>query len=409
MWCAVLGLVFATLPAVPAAAAAPVCQPAASRVVADVPWPQQRYDYGAIGRLADGHGITVAVLDSGVDGAHPQLRDRLTGGVDLVDGGNGRVDCVGHGTAVASVIAARPRSGSGLRGLAPGVRILPIRVTDRHDSDGEVVGSGLDAKGIAQAVHRATAARVDVINLSLSTGTDERELREAIAAAVAADIVVIAAAGNGHDQGDPIPYPAAYPGVLGVGAVDASGHRVATSQVGTYVDLVAPGERVVGAQPGGGHAELTGTSLAAPFVAATAALLRQYRPDLDAAGVVRRLLATADPAPGARPSPDYGYGVLNPLRALTEVLPAGAAPPRTTPVASPPPLVAAPAGVSMSMAVSVAAGVVSAAVLLSLVAATMSAGRRRRWRPGTLPPVPNALPTHTSPPGRSRIGGHHVG
>ncbi|MFC7482052.1 S8 family serine peptidase [Luedemannella flava] len=309
----------------------------------------------------------------------------MTGGTDLVDGGNGRVDCVGHGTAVASVIAAGPRSGSGLVGLAPGVKILPIRVTDRHDSAGEVVGSGLDAKGIATAVRRAIAARVDVINMSLSTATDDADLRSAIEDAIAADIVVVAAAGNAHDRGDPKPYPAAYPDVLGVGAIDASGYRVATSQVGTYVDIVAPGERVTGAQPGGGHAEMSGTSLATPFVAATAALLRQYRPDLDAAAVARRLLASADPAPGGRPSPEYGYGVLNPLRALTDVLPAAAARPRATPPAPSESAIAAPTGLSMSTAVPVAGAVISIALLVTLVAATVSVGRSRRWRPG-IPP-----------------------
>lgn len=379
----VAGLVAAQVGA-PPAQAAPVCDlTKAGRVLADKPWPQTRYDYAAIAALADGHGVTVAVLDSGVDASHPQLRNAVVAGADLIDGGDGRVDCVGHGTAVASVIAARPVSGTGLRGLAPGATILPIRVTDRHDSDGEVVGTGLDAKGVAAAVHQAISRHAQVINLSLSTTVDDPDLRAAVADAVAADIVVVAAAGNAHEQGDPMPYPAAYPNVLGVGAIDQSGQRAATSQVGSYVDLVAPGAAVVGAQPGGGHAEMSGTSLAAPFVAATAALLRQYQPDLDAAAVARRLIATADPAPGGRA--DYGRGVLNPLRALTEVLPAAASHPSTTA-----PLSAAPApmtakGLPLGTATVVAAALAAAGLLMALAAATIPAGRRRRWRPGVLP------------------------
>ncbi|GAA1753649.1 hypothetical protein GCM10009681_25780 [Luedemannella helvata] len=374
----------AVLPAVPAAAA-PTCEPATSyRAVTDVPWPQRRYDYASIARLADGRGVTVAVIDSGVDADHPQLRGRVAAGVDLVDGGNGQVDCVGHGTAVASVIAARPRSGSGLRGLAAGATILPIRVTDRHDSDGDVVGSGLDAKGVATAVRRAILARVGVINLSLSTTTDDPALRDAIADAVAADIVVVAAAGNARERGNPTPYPAAYPGVLGVGAIDESGQRVAASQVGSYVDIVAPGAQVIGAQPGGGHAAMSGTSLAAPFVAATAALVRQYRSDLDAAAVARRLLATADPAPGARRAADYGHGVLNPLRALTDVLPVGAA--RAPAAGGVPtrPTTAAVGSTGLGRAFGVGGVLVAAGGSVALIAMFVPAGRRRRWRPGVL-------------------------
>src|SRR5690242_17138073 len=119
-----------------AVAAPPDCvEPAARQISADVPWPQRRYDYAAIARLADGRGVTVAVLDSGVDATHPQLRGAVRAGADLVSGGDGRTDCVGHGTVVASLIAARSSVGAGLRGLAPAATILPIRVTDRHDAD----------------------------------------------------------------------------------------------------------------------------------------------------------------------------------------------------------------------------------------------------------------------------------
>jgi subtilisin family serine protease len=109
-----------------------------------------------------------------------------------------------------------------------------------------------------------------------------------------------------------------------VGAIGQNGTRVAASQVGPYVDIVAPGEAIVGAAPRSGHQVRTGTSFATPFVAATAALIRARYPQLNQIEVVHRLLATADPASGGQPSPDYGYGVVNPLRALTEVLsPAG--------------------------------------------------------------------------------------
>ena len=135
-------------------------------------------------------------------------------------------------------------------------------------------------------------------------------------------MVVVAAAGNNGttEKGNPTPYPAAYPGVIGVGAITRDGVRAAFSQHGDYVDLVAAGEGVTMAAPGSGHTARQGTSFATPYVAATAALLLQRFPGLTPAQVQRRLVATADPAPGGRRSDEYGYGLLNPYRALTETL-----------------------------------------------------------------------------------------
>jgi len=202
-----------------------------------------------------------------------------------------------------------------------------------------------------------------------------------VAEALAADIVVVAAAGNQHDHGDPTPYPAAYDGVVGVGAVGPDSVRIASSQIGSYVDIVAPGTQVIGALPTAGHAIFEGTSFAAPFVAATAALIRARWPELHQGDVVRRLLATADPAPGGRPSAEYGYGVLDPMRALTEVLvPAGAVP-SLSPLPSLVP-VAGRAGAPAPVALGVAVALVAAAGGIVAVAIAVPAGRRRRWRPG---------------------------
>jgi subtilisin family serine protease len=148
------------------------------------------------------------------------------------------------------------------------------------------------------------------------------------------------------------------------------------------VDIVAPGTDVVGALPTGGQARYEGTSFATPFVSATAALIRARWPQLHQADVVRRLLATADPAPGGHPSPDYGYGVLDPVRALSDVLVAAAPAPAPVPVPAAVPAPARPAEpVSAAL---VATGVLlAAAAAIAAVAVAVPAGRRRRWRPGT--------------------------
>ncbi|MGE5830589.1 MAG: S8 family serine peptidase, partial [Micromonosporaceae bacterium] len=216
---------------------APDCAVAPAMSIADVPWPQQRYDLDALSQITDGTGIIVAVVDSGVDAIHPQLRGRVLAGADLLaPAGDGRLDCVGHGTAVASIIGAGRRPGAGLRGLAPGVKILPVRVSERLEVDGAATGRGVDAAGLADGIDRAVAGGARVVNLSISVGVDDPQLRRSVAQAQAADVVVVAAVGNQHEQGDPTPYPAAYPGVVGVGAIGPDGNRTATSPIGSYVD-----------------------------------------------------------------------------------------------------------------------------------------------------------------------------
>ncbi|QGN45827.1 type VII secretion-associated serine protease mycosin [Micromonospora sp. WMMD558] len=365
--------------------AAPACAAplAPARPITTVPWPQQRYAPERLAPLATGAGVTVGVVDSGVDSRHPQLAGRVRAGTDLLDpGGDGTRDCAGHGTGVASVIVAARQDGVAFHGLAPQARILPVRVSEQQVVDGRESGRTVSARDFARAIRWAVDNGAEVLNLSVVLYVDNPAVRDAVAHALARDVVVVAAAGNLHESGDPRPYPAAYAGVLGVGAIGVDGVRSSFSQVGPYVDLVAPGSDVVTAAPGQGHHRAEGTSYAVPFVAATAALLRQYRPDLDATEVAERILATTDPAPGA----GYGAGVLNPYRALTE---SGGGPARTRPAAAllderaDPALLAQQArrAASRDRALLVAAiggGTVTAAVLLALV---LPRGARRRWRP----------------------------
>jgi type VII secretion-associated serine protease mycosin len=387
---AVLGLVIIlAFQFVPGHAAASVAnaacatQPAAT--IAALPWAQEHYDLAALAQVTNGAGVTVAVLDSGVDSTHPQLRNAVQAGQDMLNrASDGREDCVGHGTAVASLIAARPVPGVAFQGVAPGAGILPVRVSEQVQDDATVTGDG-DIRDLAAGIRAAMASRPRpaVINLSISTAADHPELRSAVAAALDADIVVVAAVGNQHERGDPAPYPAAYEGVVGVGAIGPTGQRLPASQVGSYVDIVAPGDQVVAAAPGGGHLVFQGTSFAAPFVAATAALIRARYPELRRDDVARRLLATADPAPGARPSPAYGYGVLNPLRAVTEVVePVAAAPAPVAPAEVRPVTPAAGATPAISTTLGAAALLVLAAAAVATLAAAVPLGRRRRWRPG---------------------------
>jgi membrane-anchored mycosin MYCP len=369
--------------------AAPVCTeiPPGGRIT-DLPWAQQRLAPERLTPLADGSGITVAVIDSGVSRNHRQLRGRVLDGRDFLDSGpDGTLDCAGHGTAVASLIAAGPPPrGIAFRGLAPGVKILPVRVSEQHTIDGETRGKTASVSDFAAAIRwAADEGDADVLNLSVVLNRDEPAVRAAIAFAMARDVVVVAAAGNSYDQGNPVPYPAAYEGVIGVGAIGPDNVRQDYSQVGPYVDVVAPGGDVTVAWPDGRYSVQSGTSYATPFVAAAAALVRDYRPDLTAREVARRIVATADPAPGGDRSEAYGNGVVNPYRAVTETVGLGA-PVRVKPLpakAVDPAVVAAQQrrAESRERALLIAAVGGGVAVLVLVFALVLPRGARRRWRP----------------------------
>lgn len=292
-------------------------------------WEDRQLDPARAWPVSTGAGVLVGVIDSGVDTDHPQLAGRVLEGFDFVRNVFGaRFDCAPHGTAVASIIAAGPAAGTGFHGVAPGVRILPVRVTDRDRLD-ESDRSSVRPETIGTAIRYAVDRGVRVINMSLTVFRDIPEIRDAIRYARSRDVLVVAAAGNLNGEGNPTPYPAAYEGVLGVGSIDAAGARADTSQVGEYIDLVAPGVKVTAADPGRGHELWEGTSFAAPFVTGTAALVRAAYPRLTADQVADRLVRTAGVARGGVGSTEYGHGVVDPYRAVTDT----AVGPTSTPAA----------------------------------------------------------------------------
>jgi type VII secretion-associated serine protease mycosin len=262
-----------------------------------------------------GAGVTVAVLDSGVDANHVDLRGQVLPGADFVDGTtDGRKDPVGHGTTVAALIAGRSDDSSGVEGVAPRTKILPVRVLDSQNKY-------RDATNVAKALRWAVDHGADVVNMSLGGGVRSPALADAIDYAYRHNVVVVACTGNQLPGGTKdVWYPAREPGVVAVAGL-AEGGDEPTLWSGTLTGpdtvLVAPAVNVLGAKPGG-YWRVEGTSFAAPLVSATAALIRSRWPGLSADNVVNRLIVTAvDLGPPGRDD-QYGYGEVDPVAALTD-------------------------------------------------------------------------------------------
>ena len=340
------------------------------------PWAQRRLGFERVWPITQGAGVTVAVVDTGVDGIQPFLKGAVRPGYDVVNhGGVADTDCNGHGTFVAGLIAARPIVGYGFAGVAPAATILPIREANSTGTS--------SAEVLAKCIRAAVERHVQVINVSITAPLPAPDLVSAVNYALRHNVLVVAAAGNDFASGNGPQYPAASPGVLAVGAVDASGQRATFSESGSYVSVVAPGTGLIGPGAGGvGLVSESGTSFATAYVSGVAALVRSYYPKLSVPQVIRRLEATADQPPGKLPTAGLGWGEVNPYAAITAMLPApeGRPDPASTRVAGPPP---PPARSGSGRAVmGVAVGGSALAVLILLCGQVVVRGRRRGWRPG---------------------------
>ncbi|WP_055589966.1 S8 family serine peptidase [Streptacidiphilus griseoplanus] len=294
-------------------------------------WALTKYDAPrSVWPVSKGQGVVVGLIDSGVSATHQDLVGQILPGTDLSGAsgasGDGRVDELGHGTEMASLIAGHghgPGHGDGVMGLAPAARILPVRVTT------SLVGDLRQGETrLADAIRYAVDHGAKVVNMSLggASGRDT-ELRAAVRYAVDHDVVLVAGTGNGGYAR--VAYPAAFPGVVAVGAVQEDGSVWSGSNHGPEVTITAPGVRIVAAGKDGPDKYRIGdgTSEATAYVSAVAALVRAKYPSLSAGQVINRLIrsAVAPPDGSKAPNDRYGYGIVSPRRALTDDIPAGPA------------------------------------------------------------------------------------
>ncbi|MFC9324689.1 type VII secretion-associated serine protease mycosin [Kitasatospora sp. NPDC057015] len=295
--------------------------------IRDQQWHLDAMKAPEIWQTSKGAGVTVAVIDSGFKLDHPDLAGQFLPGKDFsgLPGGVGD-DKEGHGTGIAGIIAGTGKGlgGKGAFGLAPAVKILPLKIQNAGNS-GSRVTSAEFLKEIDQAIVYAADQGAKVINISQAgsassfSAADINDLKAAVAHASSKGSLVIAGAGNSAKDGNPVMYPAALPTVVAAAATDRNGVVTDESERGSQIDLAAPGMDIYRPCTGpSGYCKSHGTSDATAIVSASAALLWSVHPDWSPNQILRVLINTAGkPQDGSARTDLIGYGTVRPRIALT--------------------------------------------------------------------------------------------
>jgi len=252
--------------------------------------------------------IVVAVLDSGVDLNHPDLKENLIPGYDFINDDPEPMDDNGHGTLVAGVIAAKGENGEGIAGVSWYSKIMPIKVVDSQ-------GSG-HYFNLAQGIIYAVENGAKIVNLSVGGYTYSEALKEIVDYALSQGCIIVA--GVGDDNFNIPVFPAAYPGVIGVGATGEKDEVSTDSNYGGFLDLYAPGKEIYSTLPGSQYGYGSGSSLAAAYVSGLVALLISADQSLGRQRIEEILYATGDYIPDKFKG-NYGHGRTNAYRAMTVV------------------------------------------------------------------------------------------
>ncbi|MFI0239811.1 type VII secretion-associated serine protease mycosin [Streptomyces sp. NPDC016845] len=310
---AVIGVVLAGVTVTPASAAS----------VRDRQWYLDAMHAEQMWKTSTGKGITVAIIDTGIDSDLADLRGQVLPGKDYSRSSGGEhTDYDGHGTSMGVLIAGTGAKGAatGSYGLAPGTKVLPIRLP--YPNEHTRSGGNPDSYPtyMSKAIRYAADSDAQVINISQGSTDNSPELTKAVAYALSKGKLIFAGVGNTGAGANELEYPAATPGVVGVGAIDKDLKKTSESQSGPQVDVVAPGARMIAACTGKtGVCESHGTSDASALASASAALIWSKHPDWTNNQVLRVLLNTASgPVSGKKRTDDIGYGAVRPRIALTD-------------------------------------------------------------------------------------------
>lgn len=250
--------------------------------------------------------VPIAILDSGVDPDHEDLKDRILIGYNAFKDNDEFFDEHGHGTHVAGITAATTNNVTGIAGVSWFNPLLPVKVLNENAE-----GTAFE---VANGIRWATDNGAKVINMSLGDTYDSRIMYDAIRYAYNHDVVLIAAAGNDNVQ-TPM-YPAAYEEVIAVSAVDNKRHKAIFSNYGEHIDVTAPGEHIPSTFLDNSYVMMSGTSMAAPHVAGLAGLIRSINPQLTNIEVAEIIRSTANDIGPVGFDPFYGHGEINVVKAL---------------------------------------------------------------------------------------------
>ncbi|WP_031085820.1 type VII secretion-associated serine protease mycosin [Streptomyces sp. NRRL WC-3549] len=275
-------------------------------------------------QMSTGAGVTVAVIDSGVNAANPDLTGQVLKGLNLETdiSGDELSDYDGHGTGMAGLIAGTGQAlaGNGAFGLAPGSKILPIRMAKATRATTQAAAEKRFNEDLPKAIRFAVDHDAKVINVSLGMTAGSEQVDDSVRYALKKGALIFAAVGNSGNKANLVEYPAGTPGVVGVGAIGKDLQKTEESQWGAQVDLSAPGEEMIHACGGKtGFCESHGTSDASALASASAALIWSKYPNWTNNQVLRVMLNTAGkPTSGAERNDYVGYGSVRPGAALTE-------------------------------------------------------------------------------------------
>lgn len=426
--------------------------PAHAESVRSYQWHLTAMKAEEIWQISTGKGVVVAVIDTGVDASNPDLQGQVLKGKDFAPGelGDEQTDYDGHGTGMAGLIAGTggARGGDGAFGLAPGAKILPLRIPDKAanlEADIKQFNTAVPA-----AIRYAADRGAKVINLSQAASEGSQQLTNAVKYALDKGSLVFAGTGNDAKTGNVVKYPGATPGAVGVGAIGKNLKKTGESQFGPQVDLSAPGDEMIHACSSKTHLCTShGTSDATALASASAALIWSKHPDWTNNQVLRVMLNTASgPTDGAERNDYVGYGAVRPRIALKTPgnpgpadvypLPDLAAAESPTPSAKPSkatggsedndkPAAVAPADDTSNTGLWIGLGTGAAALIGAAVAVPAVRSRRRKvatpypYQPPYPHPYQQAQPRHqpappafgpppTAPRGsNSPYGGHSYG
>jgi len=273
----------------------------------EVGWGVSRIGADSVHASTMGAGVKIAIVDTGIDYTHTDLNDNYCGGYDFVNGDSDPMDDHWHGTHCAGIIAAE-KNDMGILGVAPEADIYALKVLDS-------AGSG-SLSNVVAAIDWAIDNNMQIVSMSLGTNSYSSSLETICNQAYASGILLVAAAGNDGNAdgtGDCVDYPANYDSVIAVASVYSPDVRSGYSSTGPAVELAAPGATIYSTIPGNSYQYASGTSMACPHVAGTAALVWALNPSWDNEQVRTHMQETAEDLGVVGRDRDtwYGFGLVN--------------------------------------------------------------------------------------------------